>query len=173
MRLIAIGRLAALFITLFALAGPAPAQQPNQAQINAIRQACRSDYQSYCSSVPTGGSAALACLQRNAQSLSGPCQQAVSAVGGSAPSAKGPSSATAQPAPANAAPAVPASRPPSSPMSPRQEAFLLRRACAMDYRNYCRGVPLGGGRVIECLRENGPSLSSPCRSALISLRQAR
>jgi Cysteine rich repeat len=172
-RLIAVGRPAAFFITLFALAGPAPAQQPNQAQINAIRQACRSDYQSYCSSVPTGGSAALACLQRNAQSLSGPCQQAVSAVGGSAPAAQRPSSATAPAAPANAGPAVPASRYPSLPMSPRQEAILLRRACAKDYQNYCREVPLGGGRIIECLRENGPSLSRQCRSALISLRQGR
>jgi hypothetical protein len=172
-RWIAVGRLAALCITSFAVAGPAPAQKPNQTQIDAIRQACRSDYQSYCSSVPTGGSAALACLQRNAQSLSGPCQQAVSAVGGSAPSAQRPSSATAPAAPANTAPAAPASRPPSPPMSPRQEAMLLRRACAMDYQNYCREVPPGGGRIIECLRENAASLSRQCRSALVSARQGR
>ena len=62
MRFITVGRLAALCITSFAVADPAPAQKPNQTQINAIRQACRSDYQTYCSSVPTGGSAALACL---------------------------------------------------------------------------------------------------------------
>jgi hypothetical protein len=167
MRLIAVGRLAALCITLFAVAGPAPAQKPNQTQINAIRQACRSDYQTYCSSVPTGGSAALACLQHNAQSLSGPCQQALNAVNGSAPSAERPSSATA---PANTAPI---SRPPSTPMAPRQQAMLLRRACAMDYQNYCREVPPGGGRIIECLRENAPSLSRQCRSALVSARQGR
>lgn len=169
--LIAIGRLAAFCIILFALAGPALAQKPNQAQINTIRQACRSDYQTYCSSVPTGGSAALACLQQNAQSLSAPCQQAVSAVGGSAPSARRPSPATA---PAIAAPEPePASRTSPPPMSPRQEAMLLRRACAMDYRTYCGEVPPGGGRIIECLRENGPSLSHRCRSALISARQGR
>jgi hypothetical protein len=58
-------------------------------------------------------------------------------------------------------------------MSPRQEAMLLRRACGMDYRTYCSEVPFGGGRVIECLRENGPSLSRQCRSALMSARQGR
>jgi hypothetical protein len=42
-----------------------------------------------------------------------------------------------------------------------------------DYRTYCSEVPIGGGRVIECLRENGPSLSRQCRSALMSARQGR
>ena len=51
--------------------------------------------------------------------------------------------------------------------------MLLRRACGMDYRTYCSAVPFGGGRVIECLRENGPSLSRQCRSALMSARQGR
>jgi hypothetical protein len=58
-------------------------------------------------------------------------------------------------------------------MSPRQEAMLLRRACGMDSRTYCSEVPIGGGRVIECLRENGPSLSRQCRSALLSVRKGR
>ena len=72
-----------------------------------------------------------------------------------------------------AAPAAPAARTYGPPMSPRQEAMLLRRACGMDYRTYCSEVPIGGGRVIECLRENGPSLSRQCRSALMSARQGR
>src|SRR5262245_35209944 len=53
------------------------AQQPSQAQVNAIRQACRSDYMAHCSSVPTGGAAALQCLQQHASSMSGGCQQAL------------------------------------------------------------------------------------------------
>jgi len=32
-------------------------------------------------------------------------------------------------------------------------------------------MPLGGGQVIECLRENGPCLSRQRRSVLISARQ--
>jgi Cysteine rich repeat len=169
-----IARLFALAVILDGLASPTFAQQPSQAQINAVRQACRSDYQSYCSSVPTGGSAALACLQQNAQSLSGPCQRAVSAVGSSAPSAQ--SQRPAAPGmPASGVPtaAAPASRPPPPPLSPRQEAFLLRRSCGPDFRAYCGDMAPGGGRIIACLEANGPSLSRQCRSALISARQAR
>jgi hypothetical protein len=151
------------------LVSPANAQQPSQAQISAVRQACPADYQTYCSNVPTGGSASLACLKQNAQSLSEPCRQAVAAIGG--PAAAAP--ATAAPGTAAPAPAAPAARNYAAPMSPRQEARLLRRACGMDYRTYCSEVPIGGGRVIECLRENGPSLSRQCRSALMSARQAR
>jgi hypothetical protein len=148
---------------LFGASGLAIAQQPTHAQISAIRQGCRADYQTYCASVPTGGSAALACLQQNAQSLSTPCRQAVGAATGSAPSAQ-----TQRPAPAE-----PATRTPPPPMSPRQETGLLRRACGQDYQAYCSEVPPGGGRIIECLRQNGPYLSRQCRSALISARQGR
>ena len=44
----------------------ASAQQPTSAQASAIRSACRADYQANCAGVPTGGEAALACLQQNA-----------------------------------------------------------------------------------------------------------
>jgi hypothetical protein len=152
-----------LLVISLGLVSPAVAQQPNQAQISAIRQACAADYQTYCSNVPTGGSASLACLKQNAQSLSEPCRQAVAAIGSPAPAAP------ATTAPATAAPAART----YPPMSRRQEAMLLRRACGMDYRTYCSAVPIGGGRVIECLRENGPSLSHQCRSALMSARQGR
>lgn len=165
-----IGRLSGLLVLVISLGlvSPAVAQQPSQAQISAIRQACPADYQTYCSTIPTGGSASLACLKQNAQSLSEPCRQAVAAIGSPAPGAQYPRAATAP-----SAPAAPAARTYGPPMSRRQEAILLRRACGMDYRTYCSAVPLGGGRVIECLRENGPSLSRQCRSALMSARQGR
>jgi len=171
-----IGRLSGLLVISLGLVSPAIAQKPSQARINADRQACPADYQAYCSNVPTGGSASLACLKRNAQSLSEPCQQAVAAIGTPAPAAQNPRSAAAPSAPATTAapaPATPAARTYGPPMSPRQEAMLLRRACGMDYRTYCSEVPIGGGRIIECLRENGPSLSRQCRSALLSARQGR
>ena len=162
-----IGRLSGLLVISLGLVSPAIAQKPSQGQISAVRQACPADYQTYCSNVPTGGSASLACLKRNVQSLSEPCQRAVAALSSPAPAA--PSAA----APGTAAPAAPAARTYGPAMSPRQEAMLLRRACGMDYRTYCSEVPIGGGRVIECLRENGPSLSHQCRSALLSARQGR
>jgi len=168
-------RLVMLVFAFSTSAGTSFAQQPTQAQVNAIRQACRSDYQTYCASVPTGGSAALGCLKENAQSLSAPCQQAVGAVGGAVPAPQ--RQAPGTPAPTATAPAAPAYRspPPSqrTEASPRQEVYLLRRACGPDYRALCGDVPVGGGRVIECLRANGPSLSRQCRSALTSAMRGR
>jgi hypothetical protein len=156
---------------------PAAAQQPSQAQIGAIRQACRADYQAHCAGVPTGGPEALNCLKENAASLSSPCQRAVAAVGSTKPSAQGRTSTAAPPtpppAPSATAPAAPAYRAPPPPMSPRQEAFLLRRACGQDFQAYCGDVPPGGGRIIACLEENRPYLSRQCRSAIASARQGR
>jgi hypothetical protein len=161
------------------------AQQPTQAQISAIRSACPSDYRAHCASVPTGGRAALECLQKNVAKLSPACQGAVNAAGGTpsaAPAAAAPAPAAAQPATPGAPPAVgvapapapavaPTARPRAAraypPMSPLQEAAILRQACGRDYREFCGDVPPGGGRIIACLRENGPSLSPRCRYALV------
>ena len=56
------------------------AQAPTDAQREAIRSACRSDYMAHCSSVPPGGLESLQCLQKNMSSLSGSCKSAVNAV---------------------------------------------------------------------------------------------
>src|SRR6266446_6208204 len=60
------------------------AKKPDNAQVAAIRGACRSDYRKVCAGVPTGGSAALQCLEQNKSKVSAPCQQAVGAAGGGA-----------------------------------------------------------------------------------------
>src|SRR4051794_2189844 len=73
------GRIVA--VLLCCLAGQAAAQQPTQAQRDAIRQSCRSDYQSYCADVPSGGQASLQCLQQHQAELSPSCQSAVTAIG--------------------------------------------------------------------------------------------
>src|SRR5262249_41735309 len=64
---------------------------PTQAQQQAIRSSCQSDYRAHCASVPTGGSAALQCLEQNLSSLSSACQQAVKAAtgGGSSSTSSG------------------------------------------------------------------------------------
>ena len=60
------------------LASPGASRaQPSQSQVGAIRQACRSDYMQFCSSVPSGGEAALRCLQRQSSRLSPACGRAV------------------------------------------------------------------------------------------------
>jgi cysteine rich repeat protein len=162
---------AAFVLACLGLAGAALAQQPSQAQVSAIRQSCRADYQTYCASVPPGGSASLACLKQNAQSLSPACQRAVNAIGGAAPSAPSQGAAPAPAAPATAGPAP--GRPAPPPMTPRQELGLIRRACGPDFHTYCAGVRPGGGRILACLEANGPYLSRQCRSALMSARQGR
>jgi hypothetical protein len=153
-------------LLLFGFANAAVAQQPTQAQTNAIKQSCRSDYQSYCASVPTGGRASLQCLQEHLTDLSASCQTAVSAVSGADPSgARQAGGGQAHP------PAASQGAPPA--MSMRDEMALMRRSCGGDFRAYCRGVQPGGGRGLACLSENQARLSPPCRGALAEARGSR
>jgi hypothetical protein len=92
---------AALALVLW-LVSAAAAQPPTPAQVSAIRAACRADYEANCAGVPTGGAAALQCLQTHAGRTSAACQQALSAVGGAAPAAPA-ASASAGPTTAPAA----------------------------------------------------------------------
>ena len=151
--------------------GPAAAQQPSQAQIGAIRSACRADFQAQCAGVQPGGQAALACLKKNVAALSPACQKAVSAVGGgaAAPAAESPAAAAAAaPGPAAGA-AVPAARP---PVPLRVELAILRRACGQDFQANCAGVRPGGGQVMACLAANEAALSLRCRRELAMARQS-
>ncbi len=140
------------------------ATKPTDAQIAAIRSACRSDYPKVCAGVPTGGAPALQCLDKNKSKVSSGCQQALSAAGGgAAPAAGGASGSAAAPA---AAPAVIVLR----PMRPREELFVLRSACGGDVRSLCGGVAPGGGRIVQCLATNAGSLSPQCKDVLSQFR---
>jgi len=143
-------------VLLALVGGQALAQQPTQAQTSAIRSSCRSDYQANCADVPTGGRAALACLQQHAANLSPPCHQAVEAVGGGG-AAGSPQSGTA---------------PPPRASTPRAGGGI-REACGADYRALCRGIRPGGGRALSCLSEHRASLSPGCGEALGAMRQGR
>ena len=125
---------ASLATVIFAVATPASSQAPTDAQRNAIRSECRSDYEVHCTNVPPGGEASLQCLQKNMSSLSSSCQAAVHAVEAPAPpkaesapaAAPNAESATAKPA---AAPA--ASAPPTTPrrrQARRQKSQARRRS---------------------------------------------
>ena len=140
------------------------AKKPTSAQAAAIRSACRSDYQKVCAGVPTGGSAALQCLEQNKSKVSAPCQQAVGAAsGGAAASAAG---GTATAAPAGAPAAAPAPALVLRPLRPREEIFVLRSACGGDVRSLCGGVQPGGGRIVQCLATKAASLSPACKEVL-------
>jgi len=147
----------------------APAAKPSSAQISAIRANCRSDYPKVCAGVPTGGAAALDCLEKNKAKLSAACGKAVAAAGGGAAPANSAAPASANAAPAAAAPgaATPAPAPlVLRPMLPREILFVARSACGPDVRALCAGVPAGGGRIIECLASQPAALSPACRDVL-------
>jgi hypothetical protein len=145
-------------------ASTAAAKKPSDAQVAAIRSACRSDYPKVCAGVPTGGAPALQCLDKNKAKVSSGCQQALNTAGdGAAPAAaEGSTGAPAAAAPAAAPAAVIVLR----PMRPREELFVLRSACGGDVRTLCAGVPPGGGRIVQCLATNAASLSPACKDVL-------
>ena len=143
----------------------AAAKRPSSAQVAAIRSSCRSDYQRVCAGVPTGGSAALQCLEKNKTKVSSSCQQAVNAAtgGGAVPAKGGAPAAADAAAPAAAAPApVLVLR----PLRPREELFVLRSACGGDVRALCGGVAPGGGRIVQCLATQAASISPACKEVL-------
>jgi hypothetical protein len=141
-------------------AAPATAaKKPTDAQVNAIKSACRGDYPKVCAGVPTGGAPALECLEKNKAKVSAGCGKALAAAGGgsAAPAASG-----AAPAPA-AAPVVIVLR----PMLPREELFVMRSACGADIRSLCAGVAPGGGRIMQCIANRGADLSPGCKDVLV------
>ena len=153
-------RITSFVCALVASAFPAPAQQPTQAQANAIRGACRNDYMNHCADVPTGGTEALQCLQQHAGEVSSGCRTALA-----------PLNAPKAPAPAASTGSTPI--PPMPPMEQRDAIRLLRVDCGADYRTYCNNVEFGGGRAFSCLREHGAQLAPECRSALLAAARHR
>jgi hypothetical protein len=159
---------------ILATAAPAFAQAPSQAQRDAIKSQCRSDYIAHCSSVPPGGEASLQCLQKNMSSLSSSCQSAVRA-------AEAPAAATSRPAetaapkaaaPAAATTAAPKAAEPKAAAAPAAgqptsaQISAIRSACRSDYPKVCAGVPTGGAPALQCLEKNKAKLSAGCEKAV-------
>ena len=165
-------RWAPLVTTMFMVATPAFSQAPTDAQRDAIRSECRSDYQAHCASIPPGGEASLQCLQKNVSSLSPGCQNAVKAVAVAAPAApkaeSAPAAAPAKPAAATAAPAATPKAAASTPAKKPSDAQVtaIRTACRSDYQKVCAGVPAGGTAALQCLEKNKTKVSAPCEKAV-------
>jgi len=180
-----------LAAVLFAVATPAFAQAPTEAQKSAVRSACRSDYMKHCASVTPGGVEAIQCLTKNMSSLSGGCQSAVRAIEAAAapkPEAA-PAAAKTEAAPAapktEAAPAAPkteaapaatpAAKPAAAAPAPKAAAAkqpssaqvaAIKSACRADYPKVCASVPPGGAPAIECLEKNKAKVSPACEKAV-------
>jgi len=162
---------ALLMAALLVNVAPAFSQAPSQAQRDAIKSECRSDYIAHCSSVPPGGEASLQCLQKNMSSLSSACQGAVRAL--EAPAAAAPKAAPAAAAPAAAAkPATETVAAPKAASSTAAkqpggaQASAIRSACRSDYPKVCAGVPTGGAPALQCLEKNKAKLSAGCEKAV-------
>jgi Cysteine rich repeat len=152
-----------LLFFLISFTVPALGQPPTDAQLSAIRSACRGDYKSVCADVPTGGKESLQCLQQHADAVSSPCRDALAAVNAKA---SPPPAATAAPAQAQAPPASAAPQ-----MSRREQAHLLRTDCGGDFQKFCSSVQLGGGRGLACLQAHAAELTSLCQSALLAAQK--
>jgi hypothetical protein len=176
---------AVMTVAIFASAAPAFSQAPTQAQHDAIKSECRSDYIAHCSSIPPGGEASLQCLQKNMSSLGPGCQSAVKAVEApaapkaeSAPAAPkaetAPSGETAKPG-AETAPPKTSTPKASTAATPKAAAATqptgaqisaIRSACRSDYPKVCAGVPTGGAPALQCLETNKAKLSAGCEKAV-------
>jgi hypothetical protein len=168
---------AVMTAAIFASAAPAFAQAPTQAQRDAIKSQCRSDYMAHCSSIPPGGEASLQCLQKNMSSLAPGCQSAVKAVEApaapkaeSAPAAETakPAAETAKPAaePKTSAPAAAAPKAAAAKQPTSAQISAIRSACRSDYPKVCAGVPTGGAPALQCLEKNKAKLSAGCEKAV-------
>ena len=146
----------------------AAAQQPTQAERDAIRASCRSDFIAHCAGVEPGGKEALECLIRNDAKLSAACKTAVD-------TARPKPAETAQPAPAASAPS-PAAAPASSPApvaGTDEQLKTVQNACTLnDLVAHCSWIAPTNPEILLCLKANAADLSPGCQAAVQSLPAA-
>jgi hypothetical protein len=163
-------------LLLALLLDQAAAQQPTEAQRDAIRAACRSDFIANCSGVQPGGKDAFECLLRNDAKLSPSCRTAVNAA---APKPAEPAAAP----PAAAAPeaAPPASKveraPPGIQVVPTEaqndQLKSVQQACTLnDFVAHCSWIAPNNPEILQCLKGNAADLSPNCQAAMQALPAA-
>jgi hypothetical protein len=157
-----------LLAGLFAAAAfdPAHAQQPTQAQRDAIRASCRSDFIANCSGVQPGGREALECLMRNDEKLSAACREAVNAV------TPQPAEAAEPPPPAAAAPPEAKPEAPAATATSTSDEALkaVQKACTLnDVMAHCSWIAPTNPEILLCLKANAAELSPGCQAAVQSL----
>jgi hypothetical protein len=154
--------------------GQVSAQQPTQAQRDAIRAACRADFMANCSGVQPGGKEAFECLVRNDAKLSPSCQAAVNAA---APKPAEPA-APAPEAPTQSETAAPAAKveraPPEIEAAPaktqNEQLKTVQQACTLnDFVSHCSWIAPNNPEILQCLKANAADLSPNCQAAVQSL----
>jgi hypothetical protein len=161
---------------------PTAAQQPTQAQRDAVRAACRSDFMANCASVQPGGKEALDCLVRNEPKLSGSCRSAVNAIAAPAASHATPAAAApAQPSEGSApaqgqssasGPAVaPSTKTPAT--APARKNGAATRTTAPSAASATASGPSSGASAAPVVAPLGPIRPMLPRRALMILAQCR
>ena len=141
-----------------AAAPPAPpAAGPDPAKLKALKFTCRSDFKRLCKNVPEGPEA-YACLQGHSGQLSANCKTSVADIAASVPD--GAAIPPATPAAVKPAPV------PHSPKAPVIDAAAMVRGCKLDMVRHCRGVGVGGGKMIACLTAHEADLTIRCRTLM-------
>jgi hypothetical protein len=148
----------------------ATAQQPTQAQRDAIRGSCRSDFIANCAGVQPGGREAFECLVRKVAKLSAACKSAVDAI-----------SAPRQVTPTRAAPVAPVapapiSASPAAAPTPSQvdELKSVQQVCTLsDFVAHCSWIAPTSPELLLCLKANVSDLSPPVRAPCSRLPQWR
>jgi hypothetical protein len=167
-------------LLLVGLHDQAAAQQPTEAQRDAIRAACRSDFIANCSGVQPGGRDAFECLIRNDARLSPSCQAAMNAA---APKPAEPAAAAtpAPAAPANSETAPPAAKversPPGIQVAPtgaqNDQLKSVQQACTLnDFLAHCSWIAPSNPEILLCLKGNAADLSPNCQAAVQALPAA-
>ena len=162
------------FAGLLLAFGPVSAQQPTQAQRDAIRAGCRSDFMANCSGVQPGGKEAFECLLQNDAKLSASCQAAVNAAAPKPAEVTAPATA----APANSEAAPPAAKveraPPGIQVAPSEakdeQLKTVQQACTLDdFVAHCSWIAPGNPEILLCLKANAADLSPNCQAAVQAL----
>ena len=135
---------------------PPPAAGPDPAKLKALKFTCRGDFRRLCKHVPQGPEA-FACLDAHRARLSADCRTSVADVAASMPAGGMPPAmpVTVKPAPV-----------PHRPKAPVVDAAVMVRACKLDMIRHCRGVGVGGGKMLACLTAHEETLTFRCRAAM-------
>jgi len=136
----------------------ASAQQPTQAQREAIRESCRADFIAHCSTTEPGGKDALECLMRNDAKLAATCKAAVEAI------AAIPEKPVTSDTPTAAT--VPASQP-ATTQSQEELLKTVQQTCTLnDFAAHCSWIAPTSPELLLCLKANAAALSPACQKVM-------
>ncbi len=117
--------------------GPQNAANAQASIPQAVAANCAKDMKQFCSKITVGGGRVVACLFAHNDKISGQCMLAM--IEGTAAL--------------------------NATMGALRH-LAKTTSCRSDLRQYCRGIPAGGGRLYRCLKKNFATLTDGCRAAM-------